>query len=69
MKSEKEIRDFRNGLYQAALTMRAKKQKEHSLILTYVRLLDFVLEDKNDFSLSGFNALLNKFDWDSVFTK
>jgi len=66
MKSEKEIRKFRDDLYQSTIKMRKDGHAEYSLIMTHVRLLDFILNGKDNMGFDASLTIYKKFDWDSV---
>ena len=67
MKTEKQVKELREGLYQSVCSMKANNQPEYSLFLPYVRMLDYILNDKDNMEPSNFAIFLSKFEWDSVF--
>lgn len=69
MKKEQEIKELRDGLYKIAVRMKSNGEALNIILIIFVEMLDWVLDGNHDFSNDGMIALLNKYNWDAVFSR
>ena len=66
MKTEKEIRKLRDDLYSSAIYMRKRNEAGYPVVMTSVRLLDYVLNEEDNMDFKSTSIMLKKFDGDSI---
>jgi len=66
MKTEKEIKKIRDDLYQSVVNMRKNHESAWPMVMSHVRLLDYVLNEKDNMDFSLTLLSLKQLDWDSA---
>lgn len=67
MKSEKEVKNFRDDLYKQALALKkARKAAYSSLLLVVIRMLDWIISGSDSFDGKELIKLLDQFENDAI---